>query len=195
MPKLFAVMGKSATGKDTIFQRLLESSGLPLIKVIPYTTRPVREGEREGTEYHFVNEDKLNELSCAGRIIEQRSYRTVHGIWTYFTADDGMIDLEHNDYIMITTLAGYEGLLDYFGADAVYPVYIEVEDGVRLSRALERERRQKEPGYAEMCRRFLADEEDFSEESLRRLGIGRRYYNIDLEDCIAQIINDILKQL
>ena len=37
------------------------------------------------------------------------------------------------------------------------PLYVEVDDGLRLSRALERERKQTEPKYAEMCRRFLAD--------------------------------------
>ena len=62
-----------------------------------------------------------------------------------------------------------------------------MDDGVRLSRALERERREKEPRYAEMCRRFLADSEDFSEENLRQAGIGRRFENTDLESCLEEI--------
>ena len=53
---------------------------------------------------------------------------------------------------------------NYFGKENVIPIYIQVDDGVRLERALERERTQKEPKYAELCRRFLADEKDFSEE-------------------------------
>ncbi len=64
------------------------------------------------------------------------------------------------------------------------PIYLEVEDGLRLVRALERERRQDEPKYAEMCRRFLADEEDFSEENLIKSGITERFCNEDLAACL-----------
>ena len=67
------------------------------------------------------------------------------------------------------------------------PIYIEVEDGERLARALERERRQAVPKYKEMCRRFLADEEDFCEENLKRLGIDKRYRNTDMETCLNEI--------
>ena len=67
------------------------------------------------------------------------------------------------------------------------PVYLEVEDGLRLARALERERRQDQPKYAEMCRRFLADEKDFSEENLVESGITRRFYNESLPECLDEI--------
>ena len=62
-----------------------------------------------------------------------------------------------------------------------------MEDGVRLSRALERERRQPEPKYTEMCRRFIADSEDFAEEKITRLGITKRYENNDFDTCLAEI--------
>ena len=91
------------------------------------------------------------------------------------------------DYLVIGTLVSYEALRDYYGEEYLVPIYIEVEDGVRLLRALERERRQAVPLYAEMCRRFLADAEDFSEDNLRRAGIARRFQNEDLEDCIEDI--------
>lgn len=57
---------------------------------------------------------------------------------------------------MIGTLESYYGMREYFGEEQLIPIYIEVEDGLRLERALCRERQQKEPKYAEMCRRFLA---------------------------------------
>ena len=53
MGKIFCVMGKSATGKDTIYQRLLHKKELNLQKIVPYTTRPIREGEEHGREYYF----------------------------------------------------------------------------------------------------------------------------------------------
>ena len=63
---------------------------------------------------------------------------------------------------------------------------------MRLSRALERERMQKEPKYKEMCRRFLADCDDFSEEKLRNAGIDRRFVNEDINTCLEEIREWIL---
>ena len=186
MGKIYCMMGKSSSGKDTLYQKVLER--LPeLHRVVPYTTRPIREGEHDGVEYHLVDEEQLSRLEADGKIVELRAYNTVHGIWKYFTVDDGQIDLEHGDYLLIGTLETYEKIREYYGAEHLVPVYIEVEDGERLARALERERRQVVPKYKEMCRRFLADEEDFCEENLKRLGIDKRYRNTDMETCLNEI--------
>ena len=75
MGKLFYIMGKSSSGKDTIYKRLMEQ--MPQMKtIVPYTTRPIREGETDGVEYFFVDEDRLEELREAERVIEARSYNT-----------------------------------------------------------------------------------------------------------------------
>lgn len=186
MGKIYCMMGKSSSGKDTLYQKVLER--LPQIhRVVPYTTRPIRAGEQDGVEYHFVDDKQLAELETDGKIVELRAYNTVHGIWKYFTVDDGQIDLEQGDYLLIGTLETYEKIREYYGAEHLVPIYIEVEDGERLARALERERRQAVPKYKEMCRRFLADEEDFCEENLKRLGIDKRYRNTDMETCLNEI--------
>ena len=186
MGKIFYIMGKSSSGKDTIYKKLSER--MPeLQRIVPYTTRPIRDGEQEGVEYHFVGEDRLREMQEAGRVIEVRAYNTKCGVWTYFTADDGQIDLEKKDYLVIGTLESFQALKKYFGEEKIVPIYIEVDDGVRPSRALEREQREKEPRYEEMCRRFLADSADFSEENLRRAGIWKRFVNMELERCLEEI--------
>ena len=186
MGKIYCMMGKSSSGKDTLYQKVLER--LPQIhRVVPYTTRPIREGEQDGVEYHFMDDKQLAELETDGKIVELRAYNTVHGIWKYFTVDDGQIDLEQGDYLLIGTLETYEKIREYYGAEHLVPIYIEVEDGERLARALERERRQAVPKYKEMCRRFLADEEDFCEENLKLLGIDKRYRNTDMETCLNEI--------
>ncbi len=186
MGKIFYIMGKSSSGKDTIYKKLSER--MPeLQRIVPYTTRPIRDGEQEGVEYHFVGEDRLREMQEAGRVIEVRAYNTKCGVWTYFTADDGQIDLENKDYLVIGTLESFQALKKYFGEEKIVPIYIEVDDGVRLSRALEREQREKEPRYEEMCRRFLADSADFSEGNLRRAGIWKRFVNMELERCLEEI--------
>ncbi|GHU44010.1 guanylate kinase [Clostridia bacterium] len=185
MGKIFCLMGKSSSGKDTLYKALLKDSRLSLQKIIPYTTRPIRAGERAGEDYHFYTEQQLAELEEQGKIIELRAYDTVHGIWHYFTADDGQIDLNRHNYLYIATLEAYEKMQDYFGREHLIPLYLYTDDGLRLSRALKREKRQKEPKYAEMCRRYLADEEDFSEEKLLAAGIRKRFENTD-RDCVIE---------
>lgn len=187
MGRIFYIMGKSASGKDKIYSRLSSDVNLNLKRLILYTTRPVRAGEEDGKNYHFTDEKKLKEFRRTGRLIEARSYHTIHGIWTYFTADDGTVELDQYDYIGIGTLESFRKMKKYYGENIVIPIYIEVEDGERLDRALKRERKQEIPKYAEMCRRFLADESDFSEENILKAGIWKRFENIDLDICVAEI--------
>ena len=187
MGNIYCLMGKSASGKDTIYNRLLAMEELHLRRVVPYTTRPMRSGETDGQTYFFCTEQQVEKFEAAGKIIELRAYNTVYGIWKYFTADDGQICLAESDYLLIGTLEAYEQIRDYFGADKVCPVYVEVDDGLRLQRALDRERAQEQPKYAEMCRRFLADEQDFSEENLEKAGITKRFYNTDLDQVTQEI--------
>jgi len=188
-------MGKSSTGKDTVYKRLLER--LPqLKKVILYTTRPIRDGEKDGVEYHFTVGERLEEFRRADRLIEERTYKTVYGPWSYFTVDDGQIDLsEGSNYLMIGTLESYEKTRAYFGEDKLFPIYLEVEDGERILRAVEREKAQRIPKYKELCRRFLADEEDFKEENLKRCGIEKRFCNRDLELCMEEIVKAVEAEL
>ena len=193
MSKIFYLMGKSASGKDTIYKRVKEV--LPeLSEIVIYTTRPMREGERDGVEYHFVDDAEFRRLRKLGKVIEYREYHTVHGIWTYFTVADEQFDRTESN-IAIGTLESYMKLREYFGKERLVPIYIEVEDGLRLERALARERGQREPKYKELCRRFLADAEDFSEEKLSRAEIETRYENVDLETCIREIILGIRRNL
>lgn len=194
--RIFSLMGKSGTGKDTLYKKLLSDGALPFERLVPCTTRPIRAGEQNGREYHFYSVEEFRALESAGRIIESRCYETVHGPWYYFTADDGQIDLSVRSTLLIGTLESYKALREYyeprFGAGSVVPVYIEVEDGERLQRALDRERSEKAPRYREMCRRFLADCEDFSEERIAEAGITRRFQNDDLDRCMREIRDYII---
>jgi len=194
MGKLFYVIGKSSTGKDTIFKSLMGNQELKLQPFVMYTTRPMRAGETEGVEYHFTDEAGLAKLQEQGKVLEVRAYQTVHGVWKYFTADSAEVDLQKNNYAMTGVLESFRAARDYYGADKVVPIYIEVEDGERLQRALDRERAQETPKYAELCRRFLTDSEDFSEENIQKLGIEKRFYNKNLQECLEEIVSYILEQ-
>ena len=188
MGKIVCLMGRSSSGKDTIYKKLLAQDKVGLKTIIPYTTRPVRAGERDGVEYHFTDEAGFQELLSRGSVIEARAYHTCLGLWRYFTVADDTVNLAANSYIMIGTLEAYVHMQKFYGKDKVLPVMIELDDGVRLQRALDRERTEDNPQYEEMCRRFLADAEDFSEERLKKTGIAKTFYNDDLDMCLEEIL-------
>ncbi len=187
MGYIFYIMGKSSSGKDSLYKRVQEEMD-SLRSVTLYTTRPIRQGEVEGKEYYFVSDEECDRLCELGSVIELRAYNTIHGIWKYFTVDDEQIYLQEQSYLMIGTLESYEAMCRYFGGNIMVPIYIEVEDGIRLERALKREQAQKEPKYLELCRRFLADAEDFSREKLDALNMARVFENSDFDRCLDEIL-------
>ncbi len=188
-------MGKSASGKDTIYKELSACYEGVLKRIVPYTTRPIRSGEKDGREYHFTDEAGFERLMAENRIIEERSYDTVHGLWRYFIAQDEQLDEMEADgkYLTVGVLSGFVSLRERYGRDRVIPLYIDLDDGVRLGRALDRERSQENPRYRELCRRYLADDEDFSPDKLKAAGIDRFFENNDLTECIANCREEIDK--
>ena len=193
MGRIYYLLGKSATGKDTLYKEILKRR--PKLRTVTmYTTRPIREGETDGVEYFFTDREELERQLASGKVIESRTYQTIAGPWTYYTVDDGQFDVADDEScLMIGTLESYEKMCTYFEAGKMVPVYIEVPDGTRINRAVKHEENQKKPNYREVCRRYLADEKDFSEENLERLGITKRYQNTDMEMCLEEILRDLDK--
>lgn len=187
MAKIFYLMGKSSSGKDTIYKKLIQNETLALENIVLYTTRPIRAGEQDGVEYHFVTEEEMAAMQVDGKVIELRTYNTCLGKWHYFTADDESVNLEEKNYMMIGTIESFLKTKQYYGEGKVIPVMISLDDGIRLQRALDREKAQDQPKYSEMCRRFLADEQDFSVEKKQEAGIDREFVNEDLEMCLSEI--------
>lgn len=188
MGKIVYLMGKSSTGKDTIYKWLLEKKEPEFCTIVPYTTRPIRAGECNGVEYYFTDEAGFLKLKEQGKLIEDRAYHTCFGLWRYFTVNDEQIDLENKNYLMIGTLESYLKTREFFGKERLLPVMIELDDGIRLQRALDREKIQEHPKYNEMCRRFLADAEDFSEEKRKEANIQKSFINNDLQECLQEIM-------
>ena len=120
MGKIYYMMGKSSSGKDTIYKDIRKD--LPELKTLTlYTTRPMREGEKDGVEYYFVTDEILEKYREEGKIIELRTYQTVYGDWKYATIDDGQINLDENDYLMIGTLESYIKTKEYYGNENLIP--------------------------------------------------------------------------
>ncbi|MGL4991648.1 MAG: guanylate kinase [Sarcina sp.] len=196
MGKIFCIMGKSSSGKDTIFRLLSEENNYGLKEVIGYTTRPKRKNETDGIEYYFVNEEKLSEWEQAKKVIETRCYDTIYGKWYYSTIDDGQIDiLSSENYITISTLESFMSMKQYYGKKNVLPIYIDIDNGLRLQRALDREKEQLNPRYEELCRRFLADSKDFSNENLKKAEILKSFENYNLDIVLNEIKKYIEKNI
>ena len=178
-------IGPSSSGKDTFFNKSAEKYNLE--NIVLHTTRPIRTGEVDGINYHFVSMDTLNDMDNNNLLIERRNYDTKYGIWSYATSSSS-IDLS-KDYIILNTWEGYKKFIEYYGADIVVPFYFKLDDYIRLKRALERERNDENPKYDEMCRRYLADKVDFDESYLKKYNPYIIDNNGTMEETSKQIDN------
>ena len=189
--KIIYIMGKSSSGKDTIFNII--KNKLEVNTYVMYTTRPIREGEIPGETYNYISEKEMEEyINENDKLIEYRTYQTIYGPWTYATIADNQFNT-NKDLIMLGTLESYNKMKEYF-KNKLIPIYIEVEDGIRLERAIQREKKQKEPKYTELCRRFIADSKDFSEENIKKAGVEKRFQNVELDKCVDEIIDYLNSQ-
>lgn len=197
MGYLYVLMGKSATGKDSVYKNLIRNQELNLKQATTYTTRPIRDGEQDGVEYNFVGLEELKKFRQEGKIIEERYFDIVSDRWYYFTVDNGDIDLDSGNYLMINTIPAFTRLREYFGKNRVVPIYLYVRDILRLSRAVNRELNLENANPDEICRRYLADKEDFKEERLSLAGIDieYRFENENFEVCVSKIIKSIKERL
>jgi len=143
---ILALFGKSGAGKDTIQKWMTKN--LELVNpLISYTTRPPRENEENGVDYFFVTEGCFQNLL----FLEETEFKG----WKYGTSLHTLDNLKVN--VGVFNIAGIRSMLRLPGLN-VLPIYVQAPDKVRLKRCLNRE---KNPNCAEICRRFLADQQDF----------------------------------
>ena len=79
--RIYIILGPSASGKDTVYQKLLQQCP-QLRPIVYYTTRPRRANELNGRDYFFVTEKTIDKLEEQGKVIEKRVYDTIRGKWT-----------------------------------------------------------------------------------------------------------------
>lgn len=150
--KVIALFGKSASGKDTLQKMLVKN--YPNTKgIVSCTTRPPREGEKNGVDYNFLSVEEFTKKVLDGTMLEATSFRD----WFYGTPLESLDPSAIN--VGVFNIAGLEVILEDTRLD-VYPVYVWADGKTRLLRSLKRESR---PNCEEICRRYLADEKDFSE--------------------------------
>ena len=157
---IIAIMGKSASGKDSLLKALLQEPQFIKAKpIISCTTRPIRENEMNGIDYHFLTNEQFTNLVLSNRMLEA----TVFNDWCYGTSIDSLSTSGIN--IGVFNPEGCEALRQNENITLCL-IYVEATDKTRLLRSLNRE---KNPDCHEIVRRFNADEMDFCEEEIEYL--------------------------
>lgn len=174
------LIGKTASGKDTILNNLVTRHGYK--KIITYTTRPMRDGEKQDVTYHFVDKSKFRRLIEQNFFIEWKTYKTVEGNWYYGTS---LKDLESadNKTIIILTPDGYRDVVDKLINKPV-SIYVHA-DNLTIKNRLTK--RGDDPKEAE--RRLIHDNEDFKglENEINKIVYNNEGDNID--DVVDEIFN------
>lgn len=184
MNKIYIIMGKSGTGKSTIYM-LLKNKLNGMHELIQGTTRPKRSNELSDGEYVFVTHSEFERLQETGRVLESREYDTVNGIWTYFTYSDD-IDLNQYNYMTIGTIETYKKLVQKFKREQIVPILLTVSNEAELAHRLierEKEKPTDERDFSEVLRRYNADRKDFG--FFKTLGIrlsNRHNYGLIIEN-------------
>ena len=188
---IFMLIGKSSCGKDTIYKELLKQFDVDPIVV--HTTRSMRVNEIDGVTYHFDTYDRYKEYVDSNEMVASSKYTLYDKSGNpydayYYTVKDDLL-IGEKPKIVIGNPNLYSQYISFLGLGIVYPIIIEVDDGVKLERALKREREQIKPNYLEMCRRFIRDSEDYSPENFKMIGLDRfpSFENDNLHKCIDRV--------
>lgn len=150
--KVVALMGKAGAGKDALLHKIMEKYGDEFASIISCTSRPPREGEIDGVNYHFLTSEQFAEKLMDGDMIEAVVFRD----WCYGTSYDNLNPDKIN--IGVYNPQGVGILLDMEYDIDLYPIMVNCRDKTRLLRQLNRE---SDPDCKEIVRRFEADAEDF----------------------------------
>ena len=158
MKNILILCGKAASGKDTLKRYIVEAlelSGIEFNNVVNTTTRPPREGEVDGVNYHFCSAEEMTKKILNDEMAEAVLFND----WVYGTENKALSEDKLN--VGIFNLEGIEALRQNPNHN-IFAVYLDVEDSVRLIRYLNRENMTKEK-INEMFRRYKADEIDFAD--------------------------------
>lgn len=154
MKKIFLIVGKSCTGKDTISRIISEDMDLPI--ALSFTTRPMRAGEWQGREYNFISEIDFWDLHGNNMLAEFTSYQVYGGdTWYYGLTRE---ELEKGDYVLAIVNPEGAGQIKKIYGDKVVMIEIKTDRDERIKRYMSR---GGADCIGECFRRILADEEDF----------------------------------
>ena len=120
---MIILLGKSASGKDTVVNNLIHNY-YGYEKIITWTTRPMRPGEKQDLTYHFTDDEDFEEKIEEGFFAEWKKYNSVFGTWYYGTAVQDITN-NPNNKIIILTPSGYEDIKEYINNEEILSVYLD----------------------------------------------------------------------
>lgn len=179
MYKIIAIMGKAGSGKDSIMQGVLKQNP-HLHEIVSCTTRPPREGEKDGVNYHFLTGEEFADRVVNGEMLEATCFND----WFYGTGYESL----RSDCVNIGVFnpTGVESLMAH--PDVLVRVfYVRASDKERLLRQLNRE---TDPDVAEIIRRYTADMIDFADIDFPHLELWNNTRS-DFDANVARITSDI----
>lgn len=177
MYKIIALFGESGSGKDYIQKHLCTKYTDECSPIVSYTTRPIRDNEVNGVDYHFTDISNFTSMILNGDMIEATEFNN----WFYGTPIASLKEDKIN--VGVFNIYGIESLLNDRRC-SVLPVYVKCSDKTRLMRALNRE---AAPDCSEVCRRFLADKKDFDDIPFHHYIVGNDY-----SDSLTESMRDIM---
>lgn len=174
------VVGKTCSGKSTIVNKLVSIYGFQ--RIITYTTRIIRKGEKDGIDYHFIsNEDFLKKIN-EGFFAEWKKYETEFGTWYYGTALEDLENAEDN-MVVILTPQGYRDVCKKLKKKPIC-IYIYANNSIIKKRLLSRGDDENE---AE--RRLREDNKDFKDFEYEADKIFYNNSNTAINAVVERIIN------
>ena len=151
---MIILLGKSASGKDTVVNNLIHNY-YGYEKIITWTTRPMRPGEKQDVTYHFTDDEDFEEKIEEGFFAEWKKYNSVFGTWYYGTAVQDITN-NSNNKIIILTPSGYEDIKEYINDEEILSVYLDSS-----LRTLYKRLKFRGDNPKEIKRRLLHDIKDF----------------------------------
>lgn len=150
---MLLLCGKSCAGKDTIQKELIK---MGMKSIVSYTTRPPREHETEGVEYHFITKEEFLQKEVEGFFAETVYYDVATGErWYYGSAIEDL----SNDKVIIVNPHGLEQLRKIKSLNPI-AFYITAGEETIWNRL-----RERGDNAAEARRRLNADDIDFADIS------------------------------
>lgn len=181
---LTVILGKTCSGKSTIVRKLCEKYNYN--KILTYTTRPKREHEKDGVDYHFIDDETFSRFRDLGKFSEYKSYNVAGGYTWWYGSMLGDLD-DNKDYLIILTPQGLRDVqseLDDFAS-----IYIYTNRDTMKKRLIKRG-----DDVNEASRRMIRDNEDFNsvENEVNRIVYNNSDDNIDdVVDRVHRVIQTL----
>ena len=187
MKKIVCLLGKTASGKTTIAKELIDKYGFH--NWVSYTTRPMRDGEKDGKDYYFVTDEEFAQLPNK---IDERAYKVYDGsVWRY-----SHTDCYQGRSIVVVDRKGLEDYRKFYGKENVFAVYIDSPDDARKFRYFNRQKNDSDYDaiQKEWERRNEDDNKVFND--IKNDDIDMVIFNTNVSrDSIHQSIDKICKEI